>query len=1588
MKLVPYSPHQKGTYYQPQSSPTNDLVTCTETAIEAYAQGLLNLRYFSNGMKHTVKSEKDLPRLMHLGFALQLVDGKFYLTRGLPGGALPVEKELDNKLPGQKSIFISYCSNQQEIARKIHLEFEQAGYLVVRDEKYLKAGDSIQEFMDLITHRNLDYVLVILSDDYLKDRNCMYAIQQMTKRHKFQDSVLTYIADDKMQIDNTNEHYRNRVTADEVHANGHKIFLEKIATLGPSEPPSAIELKLINKPPDQKSVFISYCDEQVTIAQEIEDVFKQAGFLVVKDFLDVITHRNLDYALVVLSDNYLKRSECMDAVHRIMDRYKFQDTLVTYVLTDDAATKADIYAGSKKWENHWHGNPNIVADCRKFIDTARTTLHLREDVLKKGNGLKTLLDTITTLESKKPKTLSIEEKIQHLREEALNNKDVQNDLASYIPVLGSRCLFDPKEQTFDLDHAVNQFLSSDRQVFLLIGESGGGKSTYLRSLENRLWQQWTPDKPIPLFISLPALKQPFKEAVAETLKTRGFTDAEIKELKTKHSFLFLLDGYDELKQKQNLYIENQLDQWKGQTIITCRTQYLRDEQSSYQNYFTPPSRGAYDEASISPFTPQQIEAYCRKYIQLNNVSRTWEQYKADIASVPDLADIIETPFLLRIIVEVLPDMIEAHRQSSNPQEQLKLLPIDIFDAFVANWFDREEQRIIKIGAEVEIPNLQKHFATFATRLALAMTQDNIVSVDYAYDPANQSKWDIYFGPDPQMTLIRSGVPLRKIGKNSYAFIHKSLLEYFSTRAIVPSTHSAPQVKSLTSTSTPVDHLTFQGTASLSKLVEADLDNKLPGQKSIFISYSWDQQAMARDIDAEFERAGYLVIRDEKYLQTNDDLREFMNVITHRQLDHVLVLLSDDYLKRPNCMYEVNRIMKRHRFPETLVTHVLADDIYHGSQKYEDHWRAKLSAATTNDDKKQLAATIDDCKKFIHQVCSRPHVKKGDLPNGLKTFVDAIKAQNACEAISSAETQLLNKPSGQKSIFISYFDQQSAIAHEIDRVFEQAGYLVVRDQQNECITHPNLDYVLVILSDGYLKDGKCMNAVNQIMKRYKFQDTLLTYVLTDDHTTKAAIDTGGKSYEAYWQKTNEETVDDCREFIKMVGGQLNLREDDLKKGNGYKTFLDTINDLEKRKVFSVEKKIQQLKEEALNNKDVQNDLASYIPVLGSRCLFDPKEQTFDLDQAVDQFLAGDRKVFLLLGDSGGGKSTYLRYLENRLWQQWDPSKPIPLFISLPTLKQPFKEAITETLREKGFSEAEQKELQKKYSFLFLLDGYDELKQKNNLYIANQLDQWKGKTIISCRTQYLSGEQTGYQNYFAPPSQSLFERAASLDEASISPFTPQQIEAYCRKYIQLNHLQRTWEQYQADIASVPELAEIIETPFLLRIVAEVLPDMIAAHRQSNSKEQLKLLRIEIFDAFIKNWFDKEEKRIIQTAKVQIPDLKTHFDAFATRLALEMTQDNIVSVDYEYDPFNQNKWDSYFGPDPKTTVVRSGVPLRKIGPHSYAFVHKSLLEYFSARAIVGPDTLPLTHAASSSSSSSQMKSAPISFDNLNKKILIQRT
>ncbi|KAF9537249.1 hypothetical protein EC957_008594, partial [Mortierella hygrophila] len=80
-------------------------------------------------------------------------------------------------------------------------------------------------------------------------------------------------------------------------------------------------------------------------------------------------------------------------------------------------------------------------------------------------------------------------------------------------------------------------------------------------------------------------------------------------------------------------------------------------------------------------------------------------------------------------------------------------------------------------------------------------------------------------------------------------------------------------------------------------------------------------------------------------------------------------------------------------------------------------------------------------------------------------------------------------------------------------------------------------------------------------------------------------------------------------------------------------------------------------------------AVYIAPMARPNLQAPDDNVFPLLDKVEEFLAGNSQVILILGDSGAGKSTFNQHLEYQLWQRYNTGDRIPLFVNLPALERP-------------------------------------------------------------------------------------------------------------------------------------------------------------------------------------------------------------------------------------------------------------------------------------------------------------------------------
>ncbi|MCX8565316.1 MAG: WD40 repeat [Glomeribacter sp. 1016415] len=378
-------------------------------------------------------------------------------------------------------------------------------------------------------------------------------------------------------------------------------------------------------------------------------------------------------------------------------------------------------------------------------------------------------------------------------------------------------------------------------------------------------------------------------------------------------------------------------------------------------------------------------------------------------------------------------------------------------------------------------------------------------------------------------------------------------------------------------------------------------------------------------------------------------------------------------------------------------------------------------------------------------------------------------------------------------------------------------------------------------------------------------------------------------------------------------------------------------------------------------EIRDGLALYIPSKGQETA--DSKTSFTLIDKVRDFLSSNKKVFLLLGEAGSGKSTFNRYLTRTLWEEYpqSPTAPIPLFIALAEHRLSCDDLIESYLLEQGFTSEEIALLRKEKRLVFILDGFDETQDRTQaFYTQNKLDHWKNaQVIISSRPEYL---RENYRSQFQKRGQTT-----AVQEYWLSTISDDWITAYIQKYIQ--HTQRTgWglKWYQNTLNNLPTLKEAIRRPFLLRMALDLLPDLAES-------KSAPMTRIALYDAFISRWWNRSEERLLHIKLTDEEEkarckLGQHLVAKGLRasqeMAIALTQKRLIQASYdpEKDEIIPEAWRTYLDENEvEKRLLLFNAPLIHQGQH-YRFIHKSIQDYCVARAICGPqfkDAKPDIHA-----------------------------
>ena len=374
---------------------------------------------------------------------------------------------------------------------------------------------------------------------------------------------------------------------------------------------------------------------------------------------------------------------------------------------------------------------------------------------------------------------------------------------------------------------------------------------------------------------------------------------------------------------------------------------------------------------------------------------------------------------------------------------------------------------------------------------------------------------------------------------------------------------------------------------------------------------------------------------------------------------------------------------------------------------------------------------------------------------------------------------------------------------------------------------------------------------------------------------------------------------------------------------------------------------------------------------------------DLGDIIEKWLfdmSSTSEPIAILGSYGLGKSTFARHIA---WKyasvaQTDPTKRIPVLVRLgdisneQSLEGLFGKLFTATNFVRSYNFHTFEELNKLGRFLFIFDGFDEMKQmlswtmfKHNLREMNRLVQGKSKVLILGRpTAFLNEAE---QKYALHGEKKLAYRYArdvdwpDYKEINLATFTKKQIETFLPAYLkylvdaaknpeQKEELEKWINCDLKKIFGESEIWDLIKRPVQLKMITEIIPDFRGDIIKLNNVHSL-------YDYFIDYVIDRESKKNARLAF----DSETR-RKFACDVAFwlwSVKRERGITADVIPNELIQPYCDSNEDFDETTRDLISACMLDRQGDRLF-FPHRSIQEYLVAQAIfqrILGNTLPMT-------------------------------
>lgn len=170
------------------------------------------------------------------------------------------------------------------------------------------------------------------------------------------------------------------------------------------------------------------------------------------------------------------------------------------------------------------------------------------------------------------------------------------------------------------------------------------------------------------------------------------------------------------------------------------------------------------------------------------------------------------------------------------------------------------------------------------------------------------------------------------------------------------------------------------------------------RNNIFLSYCWKDDDVVDEIDDYFKRKQIIFMRDKRNIDSWGSIKSFMNEI--EKSDYAILVISDNYLKSKNCMYEVLELMKDEGYRNKIITVVLDNAFIYsaiGKAKYIEYWNEEYNKISNKINKINDNESCTSLQKELIIV--------RDIKNNIGEFISIVSDMNnpnindICEEIS-------------------------------------------------------------------------------------------------------------------------------------------------------------------------------------------------------------------------------------------------------------------------------------------------------------------------------------------------------------------------------------------------------------------------------------------------------------------------------------------------------------------------------------------------------------------------------------------------------------